>query len=537
MYNEYQIMQRECDECLPKGLCTVSPTLSSLQEVILLYIKELAFYLLRLKNFGVTNDSIKSLVVYTFFNIITNAEYNQEQFQDVISKLDYNIEQSKVLYEDFCRKNSVEPEVVKTYFKHSKKFDLTDAIKKGEKYFLKKAHSFTEEQKNLFDIMLFLCKSMFIKIVEADRLDKNFDDAYYSALEMLCSMSFSEFSPERAKAQIEKFVNSYYEVVKLVFYAQLEMYGQISATDVSFSNEIGKAILVSGSDYKKLENILKATKGTGINVYTHGLEMLMTHSFPKLRSYPNLKGHYGTGLDSSIIDFATFPGAIIMTKGTLQRIEYLYRGRLFTLDPVAPMGVIRIKDDDYEPLIKSALEAKGFTRVFSKPSVKVGYNEDEIYKKVDDFVEKIISGEFKHLYIIGLLNFPTANKQYFDRFFELLPKDCAAISLSCDKKGENIIRIDSFYDYSLVYKILKRIKTKIPLDKINISIFITKCDKHTISNVLYTKNAGIKNVYVCKCPSTLINPVLMTTLQKSFGIKEISDPQKDIQDTLNQDEK
>ena len=35
---------------------------------------------------------------------------------------------------------------------------------------------------------------------------------------------------------------------------------------------------------KDLQMVLEATKGTGINVYTHG-EMLPAHGYPKLKEY------------------------------------------------------------------------------------------------------------------------------------------------------------------------------------------------------------------------------------------------------------
>ncbi len=43
MHNDYQMMQNESDECLTKRICSVSPALSSVQEIILLYIKNFRF--------------------------------------------------------------------------------------------------------------------------------------------------------------------------------------------------------------------------------------------------------------------------------------------------------------------------------------------------------------------------------------------------------------------------------------------------------------------------------------------------------------
>ena len=68
------------------------------------------------------------------------------------------------------------------------------------------------------------------------------------------------------------------------------------------------------------------------------------------------------------------------------------------------------------------------------------------------------------------------------------------------------------------------------MKELNITIFLTSCDKHTISNLLYLRHSGIKNLYMCKCPPTLINPTLIKTLLTTFGIKEFSDPQKDFEE-------
>lgn len=539
MSNEFQInesrtMQTDIDECITKGICSVNPILSSLNEIILLYLKELSFYLIRLKAFGVTNELIKETVMYCLFNIITGAEYNQEQFHDVIVKLYDYIYQSKFLYEKLCLERNVELETPKTYFKYSKKFDLTEAIRRGEKYFIKKSHTFTPKQKDMYDILIFLAKSMGVKLHELHKLGKGHDEAYYDVLSLLDTITPVDFSEEKLKQKLEKTIEIYYELAREVFNAQIELYGEMSPTEVSFSPEVGKAILVSGSDFKKLEDVLKATEGTEINVYTHGIEMLMAHSFPKLKSYPNLKGHFGLGMDSSLIDFASFPGPILMTKATLQKIEYLYRGRLYTSDPIAPQGVVRIKDDNFEPLIKSALSAKGFVNPFKKPSIKVGYDEKELIDFVDKVINKVLSGEIKHLYIIGLLNIPNMPYfQYFKKFFELMPKNCYALSLCCPINKDNVFHSDIFFDYTYIYKILKEIRIKTDISNFPLSIFLTRCDKHTISNLLYLKHLGIKDVYMCKCPTNLLNPSLIKTLQDSFDIKEMTDPKTDLDATLN----
>jgi hydroxylamine reductase len=62
-----------------------------------------------------------------------------------------------------------------------------------------------------------------------------------------------------------------------------------------------------------LEEILKRTEGKGINVYTHG-ELLPAHGYPGLKDrFPHLVGNYGGGWQMQKIEFARFPGPVVVT--------------------------------------------------------------------------------------------------------------------------------------------------------------------------------------------------------------------------------
>ena len=79
---------------------------------------------------------------------------------------------------------------------------------------------------------------------------------------------------------------------------------------------------------------------------------------------------------------------------------------------------------------------------------------------------------------------------------------------------------------------MQEINENQPLSNLNITIFITKCDQYTITNIINFVNMGIKNIYLCKCIPSLISPRLVQTLGKNFGVREFSDPQKELSDTL-----
>lgn len=525
--------KQEYDECSIKAICSTSPTLSAIQDIILMHLKELSFYLLELKKLGADNEVMKHCVLDSLSLIVTNVNLNQSQYKELIQTLDKNITEAKKAYIEECEKRKKNPHFLKTHFKHMKDFSLSGGIKKGEKNINERAMTLTREQHNLFDIMLMMIKSIYIRAFELKELGEFSEEACFAVLTMLNEMNFTDSTEEKIKTQIEERAVIFYNTLLRLIAKKEELYGKSSLSEVSFSTTTAKAIMVVGCNIKELELVLEATKDRGIDVYTHGLDMLMAHTFQKFKEYKHLKGHFGQWCDNALLDFVMFPGAILTTRHAVLKSEYICRGRLYTTDLIAPRGVIKIDNNNLEPLIQSALEAKGLRKGQQRPSRMVGFSEEELLKKVDEVMEKLETGEVKHLYIVGLLNYECDHKEYFEKFFKLLPKDCFVFSFANAKKGKNIMHLDSIFDYAVICKILQRLSEKKPLKKINMSIFLTTCNRHTIATIMSFKELGVKNIYMSKCQPNLANPALIECMKKNFNVKEFFDPKEDIEQTLS----
>lgn len=529
-----KIAQYEYDEFISKCVCAADPTISTLQEVILIYLKELAYYLINLKELGAENEVIKEHIIEAISGIVAHVDYDRAQFEKIAMALAQDLSQARTIYAGLCKNYNEEARFLKPYFKHTKYFDINEIVKKAEVHYVNRNMDYDSEKKNLFDIIILLIKRIGVKIIQVKSYKKNYEESYLAILNLFCILNFNEKTLQEIKSTIENSNLEYYKLEQSLYRAQEEAYGKRESVYISFAPRNGKAILVSGIDMVQLEEVLKATQNRGVDVYTHGHQMLMAHTFAKFRKYKHLAGHYGKVSGNCLFDFASFPGAILMTRYLFQKVQYLYRGRLFTTDSFAPNGIIKIQNNNYEPLIQAALQSKGFTKKQQDVILRVGFRQKILEEKVEDVIGKMLKGEIKHLYIIGLLNQENENKDYFEKFINLVPKDCYVLSLAYEKNEENILHVDSFYDYLLIYSILEKISEKKPLDQLKISIFITKCDQYTITNLMNFINMGVKNIYLCKCVPTLINPAMAQTLIKIFGVKEFSTPEYDIEQTLSQ---
>jgi len=522
----------EYDECTLRAICSTSQPLSDIHEVILLHLKELSFYLLELKTMGATNELMRQCLLDALSIILTNVQLKEEQYAELILSLDKNISETKKKYFELCKEQDKAPHFLKTCFKHKKDLSLAKGIKKGEKYIQEKNSVLTHSQKNLFDITLMILKSTYIRAFELKSLGEDPHDICSALLLMLNSMNFLDTPAEKIKETIEENSTIFYELLNRLIVKKEELYGKMDEHETSFSTIPGrKAIMVVGCNIKELELVLQATEGKDIDVYTHGLDMLMAHTFPKLREYKHLVGHFGQCRDNALMDFVTFPGSILMTRHAVQKSEYIYKGRLFTTDLLAQRGVTKIYNNDYQPLIDAALSAKGFRKGQKRPPMKIGFNEEALTAKVNEVLDKMEDGEIKQLYIVGLLNYERVHKEYFDKFFKLLPKDCFVFSLAYNKSGKNIVHLDSIFDYTVICKILQTLSKRRPIKEIDMSVFLTNCNRHTVASTINLKKLGVKNIFMSKCHPNLANPTLIKTMKDTFGINEFFDPKEDIEKT------
>lgn len=529
--NHNQINKIDYNECLSDGMYPISPSLTFLHEVINLYIKELAFYLIKLKEFGITNKKIKEDIIDAISGMLVGVNYKEEQFGKIIIKFHADLKQAKELYTSLCEKNKLKPEFIKSQLKTISKIDISDAIRYGQKIFNAKNAKNNFEQKNLFELLYYVVKSICIYLIELRNFDFDDEEYYEALLSLFNAKAFSSESSEKIRTLLDDAVKLDHVLLLKLYEKREERYGDIVPVEVSQSIRPNKAILVSGTNIRELELLLEATKGKGIDIYTHG-RMIMAHAFPKFKKYPHLVGHFGTEPETYLLDFAGFPGAIFMTRHSFHKVEGLYRSRIFTSDVVAPAGVVIIRDNDYEPLIKSALSAKGFTKKIEKPFININLDKKKIIQKITEVADKIEKGEIKHFFAIGISNHTKLQKDYFETFLNLLGEDSFVLSFSYANFKNKVFPVESDYGFPILYTALEILTKKVKLSDLKPIFLYTRCEIHTIANVIYMKSIGLNKIYFTDCSPHLINPSLVEAMRELFDIKKYKNPQADLKEML-----
>lgn len=521
-YNEdYQY-----DSCVSRGLCSINPRTSSLQEVLVLYLKLAAYYALKLYDNGYYDENARNIILNTISVMVSNFEFSETDFKMLTSG--YNKILPKLIdkYKEMCAEKKVQPEILDTNLKFGQKTDIIKSIQLGEKEFLKKSSELSSEIRDLYRISFVLAKSICINILDLESFDAEnlkIKEGYLCILHLLNSLN----SAEQDSAKVKDFMEEIAEVdnclMKTLQDVKEERYGKSKISEVSYTTTPGKAVLVVGSNIRELEDVLEALKDKDIDVYTHD-EMILANTYPKFAQYKHLKGQFGQGIENCLLDFATFPGPIILTRHSLYNVEHLYRGLLFTTDFATSKGVIPIKDKDFSEVINSANEAKGFKSGRQCESVSVGYDYDELLRQV-----KEREGKFSRIFIIALGAYTLEQQAYFEKLLAQTPDDVLVISLSYCTKRDNIICLNACFDSTAITRITEGLTAEISTP---VTVFFPTCGRHTISQMIYLSKKGKAEIYAGKCTPIMLNPNMMTTFHKLFGVNALTSVKRDLAEIL-----
>ncbi len=519
-YNEdYQY-----DGCVSRGICSINPKTASLQEVLVLYLRLGAHYALKLHENNRDDAGIKNVMLNSISIMVSNPEFSEKDFTAIAGKFKEELPRIIKLYEDLCKEKNMVPECLKSILKYNKETDIIKAVRMGEKEFLRKANSIPQDVRDLYKILFVLAKSICINVLDLESFGADADEGYITILKLLDSLNTEEQDIEKIKNLIIENTKIDNKLMKRLRTAQEERYGIQQMKEVSYSTTPGKAVLVVGSNIRELEDVLEALKEEDIDVYTHD-EMMLAHTFPKFSEYTSLKGQYGQGMENCLLDFSTFPGPIILTRHSLYNVENLYRGRLYTTDFAYSKGVISIHNKDFSDVIKSANEAKGFKTGKQCETVHIGCNFEASVREID---EKIKSGKYSNVFIIGLNGYTIEQQAYFDKLLDKTPDNVLIISLSYSTRRENAVYINACFDTFAIVRFAEAVSEKLP-----IALFFPKCDRHTISQMIYMSTNPNMQIYVGKCTPIILNPNLIDTLHKVFGINGLTSVKKDLDDILN----
>ena len=255
-----------CTGCTKFGVCGKSPDLARMQDLLVYTTKGLSEVTTRLRKEGKEISSeINHFITLNLFTTITNANFDDEIFYERVKR---TLEIKEELLNLLSNKEALS-EAATWSASTREEYD-----EKSRKVGVLATEN--EDIRSLRELITYGLKGLSAYMKHANEL--NYDDNEVNAFmqETLAKMLDDNLGADELVALTLETGKVGVSGMAILDKANTETYGHPEMTKVNIGVRNNPGILVSGHDLKDLEQLLKQTEGSGVDVYTHS-EMLPAH--------------------------------------------------------------------------------------------------------------------------------------------------------------------------------------------------------------------------------------------------------------------
>ena len=338
------------------------------------------------------------------------------------------------------------------------------------------------------------------------------------------------------------------KAMALLSEANTGRYGHPEITQVNIGVRNNPAILITGHDLVDLEQLLEQTKGTGVDVYTHG-EMLPAHYYPYFKKYDHFAGNYGNAWWKQLDEFVTFKGPILFTTNCIvpPKSEEV-RSRIFTTGSTGYPGCRHIVPGvdgkkDFSEIIEMAKKLPA-PEAIENGTIIGGFGHEQVFAVADKVIDAIKSGAIRKFVVMAGCDGRMKNREYYTEFAAKLPKDTVILTAGCAKYRYNKLDLGDIGGiprvldagqcndcYSLVLIALK-LKEVFGLESVNdlpIVYNISWYEQKAVIVLLALLSLGVKNIHLGPTLPGFLSPNVVQVLVDNFQISGNTNVEDDME--------
>jgi len=527
--------------CTKIGVCGKQPDTAALQDLLVYALKGISLYAVEGQKHGVKDAEIDKFTCEAIFSTLTNVNFDSARFVKLINKA---VELREGLKSKVAAAggNVDFSEAAASFRPAASQYEL---VAQGEGVGIKSDPDVNPDILSLRELLIYGLKGLAAYADHARILGQTDDAIYTFIYEALAATLNKDAGVDELVGLALKCGEVNLKAMELLDAGNTGNYGHPVPTSVPLGAKQGKAILVSGHDLKDLEEVLKASQGKGINVYTHG-EMLPCHGYPELKKYDHFYGHYGTAWQNQAKEFAAFPGPILMTTNCIQKPREEYKADIYTTGLVGWPGVTHLPNNDFTPLIDKALAMSGFAEDTPGKSVMVGFARNAVMGVADKVIEAVKNKAISHFFLVAGCDGAKPGRNYYTEFVEKVPQDSVVLTLACgkfrffDMDLGDIGGIPRLLDVGQCNDAYSAVQIAVALanafecgvNDLPLSMVLSWYEQKACVILLSLLHLGIKDIRLGPSLPAFITPNVLNVLVENFNIMPISTPDEDLKAIL-----
>jgi len=521
--------------CTVQGICGKNPETAGLQDLLLYTAKGVSIVREEAKKHGYDTSAADLYVMESLFITITNANFDDIKISEKI-KLGFKIR-----------------EALKSQVSSIIEWPAIANFTAADNEFQAKARVIgilsteNEDVRSLRELLTYGVKGMAAYAHHAYNLGYNNDEVIDFMHKAMVATTDDTLTGDQLTALVLECGTNGVNVMALLDKANTESYGNPEISTVNLGVRNNPAILISGHDLKDMEELLKQTEGTGVDVYTHS-EMLPANYYPAFKKYEHFVGNYGNAWWKQNEEFESFNGVVLMTTNCIVPPKDTYINRVYTTGAAGYPGMTHIVDPtdgsikDFSALVEHAKKLASPTEIETGEIVG-GFAHNQVLQLADKVVDAVKTGAIRKFFVMAGCDGRMKDRNYYTEFADKLPKDTVILTAGCAKYRYNKLPLGDINgiprvldagqcndSYSLAVIALK-LKEVFELNDINelpIAYNIAWYEQKAVIVLLALLSLGVKNIHLGPTLPAFLSPNVAKVLIENFGIGGTSEVESDM---------
>ena len=529
--------------CTVAGICGKTSDVANLQDTLLFVLKGISWYNQKLRKVGANPEKVDKFVFDGLFSTITNANFDKKSFERRIIKA---LQVRNELYV-LCKSAGVvlpgELPSVATWTAAS----VAEMEAKAEEIGVLSTKN--EDIRSLRELIIYGVKGLAAYAEHAWNLGNKKDEIFEFMQRALVATTENLSVDELVALTLE--TGKYgVDVMALLDAANTSAYGNPEMTKVNIGVRKNPAILISGHDLRDMEDLLKQTEGSGVDVYTHS-EMLPAHYYPAFKKYKHLAGNYGNAWWKQNTEFESFNGPILFTTNCIvpPKSTATYTDRIYTTGASGLEGAIHIPDrkdgemKDFSAIIEHAKRCAAPQEIESGEIIG-GFAHEQVFALADKIVDAVKTGAIKKFFVMAGCDGRMKSRDYYTQFAEQLPQDTVILTAGCAKYRYNKLPLGDIggiprvidagqcndsYSLAVIALKLKEVFELNDINELPIAYNIAWYEQKAVIVLLALLFLGVKNIHLGPTLPAFLSPNVANVLVQNFGIGGITEVEKDLE--------
>ncbi len=532
--------------CTVRGVCGKTDDVANMQDLLVYVTKGVSLLSTLARESGYSDRKTDRFVQEALFTTITNANFDKEK---IIAKIREGIGVRDNLKKVFGEKGIELPQDIHASVEWTPSSDRDLETRASLVGVLSTEN---EDIRSLRELVVYGVKGIAAYAEHAGNLGENDENVNAFMQRALAATTDDNLTAEELTELVLETGKHGVDVMALLDKANTSTYGHPEVTEVNIGVRDNPGILISGHDLKDMEELLRQTEGTGVDVYTHS-EMLPANYYPAFKKYSHFAGNYGNSWWKQTTEFESFNGPVLFTTNCIVPPRDNYSDRIYTTGSSGFAGCTHIpdretgKEKDFSAIIEHAKRCKPPVEIESGTIVG-GFAHNQVVQLADKVVDAVKSGAIRKFFVMAGCDGRMKSRDYYSEFASKLPSDTVILTAGCAKYRYNKLELGDIngiprvldagqcndsYSLALIALTLKDVFKLNDINDLPIAYNIAWYEQKAVIVLLALLYLGVKNIHLGPTLPAFLSPNVADVLVSNFGISGITDVDEDMKNLLN----